>query len=47
MKVNYRHLQDDMDPKGFKEEGFKHLDRVVELVSCPMRAMELIAVRET
>jgi len=33
LPVNYRHLEDDMQPRVLKEEGFKHLDRVVELVS--------------
>jgi len=28
---NYRHLEDDMNPRVLKEEGFKHLDRVVDL----------------
>ncbi|KAL1964391.1 hypothetical protein VTN77DRAFT_6949 [Rasamsonia byssochlamydoides] len=28
---NYRHFEDDMNPRMLKEEGFKHLDRVVEL----------------
>src|SRR5215211_7025257 len=31
LPVNYRHLEDDMRPFEIKEEGFKHLDRVVEL----------------
>lgn len=30
---NYRHFEDDMNPKVIKESGWKHLDRVVELVS--------------
>ena len=30
---NYRHFEDDMSPRVLKESGFKHLDRVVELVS--------------
>lgn len=30
---NYRHLEDDMNPRVLKEEGFKHLDRVIDLVS--------------
>lgn len=29
---NYRHLEDDMNPRVLKESGFKHLDRVVDLV---------------
>lgn len=30
---NYRHLEDDMNPRVLKVEGFKHLDQVVDLVS--------------
>lgn len=30
---NYRHFEDDMNPRVLKESGFKHLDRVVELVN--------------
>jgi endoglucanase len=29
--VNYRHLEDDVRPFEIKEEGFRHLDRVVDL----------------
>ncbi len=29
--INYRHFEDDMDPFVIKEEGFKHLDRVIQL----------------
>ena len=29
--LNYRHFEDDQEPGKFKEEGFKHLDRVLEL----------------
>jgi hypothetical protein len=29
---NYRHFEDDMNPRVLKEEGFKHLDRVVDVV---------------
>lgn len=32
LPFNYRHLEDDMNPRVLKEEGFKHLDRVVDLV---------------
>jgi aryl-phospho-beta-D-glucosidase BglC (GH1 family) len=33
---NYRHFEDDMNPRVLKESGFKHLDRVIELVwFCP------------
>lgn len=28
---NYRHFEDDMNPRVLKESGFKHLDRVVNL----------------
>ncbi|KAK7893833.1 hypothetical protein LTR67_006534 [Exophiala xenobiotica] len=28
---NYRHFEDDMNPRVLKESGFKHLDRVVDL----------------
>jgi endoglucanase len=31
LPVNYRHLEDDMKPLVIKEEGFRHLDRVIEL----------------
>ena len=30
---NYRHFEDDMTPRVLKESGFKHLDRVIDLVS--------------
>jgi len=29
---NYRHFEDDMDPKVLTTEGFKQLDRVINLV---------------
>jgi aryl-phospho-beta-D-glucosidase BglC (GH1 family) len=29
--VNYRHFEDDMNPRVLKQEGFKHLDRVIDL----------------
>jgi len=29
---NYRHFEDDMNPKVLKTEGFKQLDRVINLV---------------
>ena len=29
--VNYRHLEDDMAPFVIKEEGFRHLDRAIDL----------------
>ncbi|RAH71728.1 glycoside hydrolase family 5 protein [Aspergillus aculeatinus CBS 121060] len=28
---NFRHLEDDMNPRVLKESGFKHLDRVIDL----------------
>jgi endoglucanase len=31
LPVNYRHLEDDAEPFVVKEEGFRHLDRVVDL----------------
>jgi len=30
LPINYRHFEDDMDPFVLKEEGFKHLDRVID-----------------
>jgi endoglucanase len=33
LPVNYRHFEDDMRPFEIKEEGFKHLDRAIELCS--------------
>lgn len=30
--MNYRHFEDDANPRVFKKEGLKHLDRVVNLV---------------
>ena len=30
----YHHFEDDMNPRVLKPDGFKHLDRVVDLVSC-------------
>lgn len=32
LPFNYRHFEDDMNPRVLKTSGFKHLDRVVELV---------------
>jgi endoglucanase len=40
LPVNYRHLEDDMRPFEIKEEGFRHLDRVVEL--CAQREIYTI-----
>lgn len=36
LPFNYRHLEDDMNPKVLKVEGFKHLDRVIDLVYCKL-----------
>ncbi|RDW80490.1 glycoside hydrolase family 5 protein [Coleophoma crateriformis] len=33
LPFNYRHFEDDMNPRVLKQSGFKHLDRVVELCS--------------
>lgn len=33
LPFNYRRFEDDMNPRVLKEGGFKHLERVVELVS--------------
>ena len=41
---NYRHFEDDMNPRVLKAEGFKHLDRVIDLVSIP-RSVALCSVR--
>lgn len=31
LPFNYRHFEDDMNPRVLKDSGFKHLDRVVDL----------------
>nr|XP_019042739.1 endoglucanase C [Kwoniella bestiolae CBS 10118]OCF21669.1 endoglucanase C [Kwoniella bestiolae CBS 10118] len=31
LPVNYRHFEDDMNPRVFKTSGLKHLDRVIDL----------------
>jgi aryl-phospho-beta-D-glucosidase BglC (GH1 family) len=31
LPFNYRHFEDDMNPRVLKESGFKHLDRVVDI----------------
>lgn len=33
LPVNYRHFEDDMNPRVLKVMGFKHLDRVIDIVS--------------
>lgn len=32
---NYRHFEDDANPRVLKEGGFKHLDRIVDIVCLP------------
>lgn len=32
LPFNHRHFEDDLNPRVLKAEGFKHLDRVVDLV---------------
>lgn len=29
-QINYRHFEDDANPRVIKESGFKHLDRVID-----------------
>jgi len=36
LPFNYRHFEDDMNPRVLKTEGFKHLDRVVDIVRDPV-----------
>jgi aryl-phospho-beta-D-glucosidase BglC (GH1 family) len=31
LPFNYRHFEDDLNPRVLKEEGFRHLDRVIDL----------------
>lgn len=31
LPFNYRHFEDDMNPRVLKQSGFKHLDRVIDL----------------
>ncbi|KDR66159.1 hypothetical protein GALMADRAFT_259609 [Galerina marginata CBS 339.88] len=31
LPFNYRHFEDDMNPRVLKESGFKHLDRVIDI----------------
>lgn len=33
LAINYRHLNDDLEPETMKESGFKLIDRVIEIVS--------------
>ncbi|KAL1659424.1 glycoside hydrolase family 5 protein [Schizophyllum commune] len=33
LPFNYRHFEDDMNPRVLKESGFKHLDRVIDICS--------------
>jgi aryl-phospho-beta-D-glucosidase BglC (GH1 family) len=32
LRVNYLHFEDDLNPRVFKYEGLKHLDRVIDIV---------------
>ena len=32
LAINYRHLNDDMNPEEMKESGFKLIDRVIDIV---------------
>jgi hypothetical protein len=46
LPFNYRHFEDDMNPRVLKESGFKHLDRVIALVcALPTRSTNLTAYR--
>lgn len=54
LPFNYRHLEDDMNPKVLKAEGFKHLDRAIDLVrdqfpfnNCYHRYIDGISVPNT
>ncbi|KAJ5947327.1 hypothetical protein N7466_000342 [Penicillium verhagenii] len=40
LPFNYRHFEDDMNPRVLKESGFKHLDRVIDL--CAARGIYTI-----
>lgn len=40
LPLNYHHFEDDMKPFVIKEDGFKHVDRVVELVSASTRSTQ-------
>lgn len=31
LPFSYKHLEDDMNPRVLKEDGFKHIDRIVDL----------------
>lgn len=40
LPVNYRHFEDDMNPRVFKKAGLKHLDRVIDIVCIePLRRL--------
>jgi aryl-phospho-beta-D-glucosidase BglC (GH1 family) len=38
LPFNYRHFEDDTNPRVLKESGFKHLDRVIDLVRCSQQS---------
>jgi hypothetical protein len=42
LPFNYRHLEDDMNPRVLKVEGFKHLDRVIDLVSSGFSCCKIV-----
>jgi aryl-phospho-beta-D-glucosidase BglC (GH1 family) len=41
---NYRHFEDDMNPRVLKESGFKHLDRVIDLVRVLQRNVDMLLI---
>lgn len=53
LPFNYKHLEDDMNPRVLKEEGFKHLDRVINLVignafpHCILNLTDTLSARNT
>jgi hypothetical protein len=44
LPFNYRHFEDDMNPRVLKESGFKHLDRVIDLVSLSSDIFEVLCL---
>lgn len=41
---NYHHFEDDMNPRVLKKEGFKHLDRVIDLVGLRKSVLNYLQV---
>ena len=41
---NYRHFEDDMNPRVLKTSGFKHLDHVIDLVSARLKIVESLLI---